>query len=220
MDLAATCEVCGAGEAPVQEAGPVCRVPDFGGVAKGEVPAEGRFAVPVARSLRTASSFPDRARGWRHAAMSPFGRVAANTNRRRSSPRRTKRTTRGDIGPDRSLEAHPGFVGFALVPRVGLRPTRGYWLKPLPGFSRGSGDRSQSERQALDARKAVRSRLRVDLLVVLRDHAVGVEEGDDLVHRVQHQLPPAFGIIVVERQGFLFHRLVEAEQVVAVAGFG
>lgn len=42
---------------------------------------------------------------------------------------------RGGIVRGGPLEPLPGFDDFPTVPRVGLRPTRGYWLEPLPGFS-------------------------------------------------------------------------------------
>jgi hypothetical protein len=42
---------------------------------------------------------------------------------------------RGGVARGGPLEPLPGFICLPALPRVGLRPTRGYWLKPLPGFS-------------------------------------------------------------------------------------
>ena len=50
----------------------------------------------------------------------------------------------------------------------------------------------------------------VDLLVVIVHHAVGVEEGDDVVHGVEHDLAPVIGALVVGGDDGLVEETVEA----------
>ena len=57
----------------------------------------------------------------------------------------------------------------------------------------------------------------VDLFVILVDHPVGVEKGNDVVHGLDDELVPLVRPVVVEGEDFLSHGLVESEEVVAVA---